>query len=185
MRVQVDEAGADNQPGAVDPELITRWIQFGAYSPILRTHTTKNPDAERRIWAYPEPYSDIMRSTFQLRYRMQPYLYTEGRRTYDTGVAFLRPLDYDSPEAAEALKLTAQDLMSLGVVDEVVPEPEGGAHRDHDLAAANLGTALRRNLERISALPLEELMEQPMLASVLESGLAAFDLSCAGIGDIS
>ena len=50
--------------------------------------------------------------------------------------------------------------MSLGVVDEVVPEPEGGAHRDHDLAAANLGTALRRNLERISALPLEELMEQ-------------------------
>jgi acetyl-CoA carboxylase carboxyl transferase subunit alpha len=50
--------------------------------------------------------------------------------------------------------------MGLGVVDEVVPEPEGGAHRDHDLAAANLGTALRRNLERISALPIEELMEK-------------------------
>lgn len=63
-------------------------------------------------------------------------------------------------EAAEALKLTAQDLMGLGVVDEVVPEPEGGAHRDHDLAAANLGTALRRNLERISALPIEELMQK-------------------------
>src|SRR5712672_1701057 len=45
-------------------------------------------------------------------------------------------------EAAEALKLTAQDLMGLGVVDEIVPEPEGGAHRDPDLAAANLGTAL-------------------------------------------
>ena len=44
-----------------------------------------------------------------------------------------------APEAAEALKLTADDLMRLGVVDEVVPEPEGGAHRDHDLAAANLG----------------------------------------------
>ena len=64
-----------------------------------------------------------------------------------------------APEAAEALKLTAQDLMGLGVVDEVVPEPEGGAHRDHDLAAANLGTALRRNLERLSALPIEELMQ--------------------------
>lgn len=91
-----------HMPGVVEPELITRWIQFGAYSPILRTHTTKNPDAERRIWAYPEPYSDIMRATFQLRYRMQPYLYTEGRRTYDTGVAFLRPLYYDSPDAPEA-----------------------------------------------------------------------------------
>ncbi len=44
-------------------------------------------------------------------------------------------------EAAEALKLTAQDLIGLGVVDEIVPEPEGGAHRDPELAAANLGGA--------------------------------------------
>jgi acetyl-CoA carboxylase carboxyl transferase subunit alpha len=63
-------------------------------------------------------------------------------------------------EAAEALKLTAQDLMGLGVVDEVVAEPEGGAHRDHDLAAANLGSALRRNLERLKTLPIEELMQK-------------------------
>jgi acetyl-CoA carboxylase carboxyl transferase subunit alpha len=61
-------------------------------------------------------------------------------------------------EAAEALKLTAQDLMGLGVVDEIVPEPEGGAHRDPDTAAANLGTALRQNLERLSGLSVEELL---------------------------
>ena len=65
-----------------------------------------------------------------------------------------------APEAAEALKLTAQNLMALGVVDEIVPEPEGGAHRDHDLAAANLGTALRQNLERLFALSTEELLEK-------------------------
>jgi alpha-glucosidase len=87
-----------HMPGAVDPELFTRWVQFGAFSPILRTHTTKNPDAERRIWAYPEPYASVLRSAFQLREAMQPYLYTEARRTYDTGVAFLRPLYYDWPE---------------------------------------------------------------------------------------
>ena len=63
-------------------------------------------------------------------------------------------------EAAEALKLTANDLMRLGVVDEVVPEPEGGAHRDHDTAAAHLGTALRRNLERLSALETDALLQQ-------------------------
>jgi acetyl-CoA carboxylase carboxyl transferase subunit alpha len=63
-----------------------------------------------------------------------------------------------APEAAEALKLTAQDLMGLSVVDEIVPEPEGGAHRDPDTAAANLGTALRQNLERLSALSIDELM---------------------------
>ena len=87
-----------HMPGAVDPELYTRWVQFGAFSPILRTHTTKNPDAERRIWAYPEPYSSVMRSAFQLREAMEPYLYTEAHRTYDTGVAFFRPLYYDWPE---------------------------------------------------------------------------------------
>ncbi len=64
-----------------------------------------------------------------------------------------------APEAAEALKLTADDLMRLGVVDEVVPEPEGGAHRDHDLAAANLGTALRRNLKHARELPIDELLK--------------------------
>ncbi len=91
-----------HMPGVVDPELYTRWVQFGIFSPILRTHTTKNPDSERRIWAYPEPYSGVMRDAFQQRYAMLPYIYTEARRTYDTGVAFLHPLYYDWPEANEA-----------------------------------------------------------------------------------
>jgi len=89
-------------PGAVSPELFTRWIQFGTFSPVLRTHTTKNPAAERRIWAYPEPYSSIMRRDYHLRYALVPYIYTEARRTYDTGVAFLRPLYYNWPEADPA-----------------------------------------------------------------------------------
>ena len=63
-------------------------------------------------------------------------------------------------EAADALKLTAQDLIGLGVVDEIVSEPEGGAHRDHELAAQKLGTALRRNLEHLKELPIDELMKQ-------------------------
>ena len=61
-------------------------------------------------------------------------------------------------EAAEALKLTAQNLLKLEVVDEIVPEPEGGAHRNYDSAAANLGEALRRNLERISQVPIPKLL---------------------------
>src|SRR5881396_3513895 len=62
-------------------------------------------------------------------------------------------------EAAEALKLTAQNLLKLGVVDEIVPEPEGGAHRDHENSAAVLGEALRSNLERLLATSLEQLLE--------------------------
>src|SRR3982075_4281763 len=65
-----------------------------------------------------------------------------------------------APEAAEALKLTAQDLLKLGVVDEVVNEPEGGAHRDYETAATNLGTALRRNLEGLIEQPIEQLLSK-------------------------
>lgn len=65
-----------------------------------------------------------------------------------------------APEAAEALKLTAQDLLKLDVVDEIIREPEGGAHRDYDTAAANLGSALRRNLEKLLELPTEQLLKK-------------------------
>ncbi len=108
-----------HMPGAVDPELFTRWVEFGAFSPILRTHTTKNPDSERRIWAYPEPFSAILRNTFQLRYALQPYIYTEARRTYDTGVAFFRPLYYDWPDAPEAY--TSKDEYLFG--DQMLVAP--------------------------------------------------------------
>src|SRR6266702_2292531 len=63
-------------------------------------------------------------------------------------------------EAAEALKLTAQDLFKLEVVDEIVAEPEGGAHRDYDSIAANLSKALRGALQQISDIPIEELLNR-------------------------
>src|ERR1700726_3204040 len=65
-----------------------------------------------------------------------------------------------APEAAEALKLTAQDLLRLGVIDEIVNEPEGGAHRDYETAATNLGTALRRNLVKILEQPIDQLLKK-------------------------
>jgi len=61
-------------------------------------------------------------------------------------------------EAADALKLTAQDLLKLEVVDEVVHEPEGGAHRDYDSVVTNMGNALRRSLQRLCNIPIEELL---------------------------
>ena len=91
-----------HMPGEVDPDLYTRWIQFGVFSPILRTHTTKNPRAERRIWAYPDEHAKVMRDALQLRYALIPYLYTEARKTYETGVAFFRPLYYDWPDVPDA-----------------------------------------------------------------------------------
>ena len=88
--------------GDIAPELYTRWVQFGIFSPILRTHTTKNANSERRVWAYPVDDAAAMRDAFKLRYELLPYIYTASRNTYDSGVAMLRPLYYDYPDAAEA-----------------------------------------------------------------------------------
>jgi acetyl-CoA carboxylase carboxyl transferase subunit alpha len=55
-------------------------------------------------------------------------------------------------EAAEALKITAPDLLRLGVIDEIVPEPVGGAHTNHNVAAALFDTALERALAAVSAM---------------------------------
>ncbi len=65
-----------------------------------------------------------------------------------------------APEAAAALKLTARDLLQLKVIDEVIPEPLGGAHQDHAAAILNLTTAVMRNLEELCRIPTGELLAQ-------------------------
>lgn len=62
--------------------------------------------------------------------------------------------------AAEALKITAPDLLELKLVDEIIPEPEGGAHLDHDKAAKLLDGVLARCLEEISRLSPDELLDK-------------------------
>lgn len=83
-----------------DPELLLRWLQFGAYTPIFRTHATNDSKLERRIWKYSNKAKLI--EAVRLRYRLIPYLYTAARETYDTGVGMNRPLYYDYPEDPNA-----------------------------------------------------------------------------------
>jgi len=65
------------------------------------------------------------------------------------------------PEAAEALKLTSMDIDSLGVIiDDVIPEPLGGAHNDHAAAAATVKEYLKKHLQELKKLSPEELVEQ-------------------------
>jgi len=63
-------------------------------------------------------------------------------------------------KAAEALKITAAHLFELGLVDEIVPEPLGGAHNDHEVAARTLQAHLLKHLEQVLALPTEERLKQ-------------------------
>ncbi len=62
--------------------------------------------------------------------------------------------------AAEALKCTAKNLKELGVIDEIIKEPLGGAQRDHEAMAATLRKALLRNLAELKSVPVERLVEE-------------------------
>jgi hypothetical protein len=91
-----------HQPGPVTGELYTRWVQFAVLSPVLRTHTSKNPLGERRIWAFDDRCFRAMRDAFHLRYKLLPYIYTSARRCYDDAVPLCRPLYHLWPDWPEA-----------------------------------------------------------------------------------
>jgi acetyl-CoA carboxylase carboxyl transferase subunit alpha len=63
-------------------------------------------------------------------------------------------------EAAEAMKITASDLLGFGIIDGIVPEPPGGAHTDHAAAAAALQAALVDQLAQLTDQPIAELIEK-------------------------
>jgi acetyl-CoA carboxylase carboxyl transferase subunit alpha len=65
-----------------------------------------------------------------------------------------------APKAAAALKMTSRDLLGFGIIDEVIAEPLGGAHRDHREAAATLKSYLIQTIRHLKELPVDELIER-------------------------
>ena len=65
-----------------------------------------------------------------------------------------------APEAAEVLKLTAQDLLEREIIDEIIPEPLGGAHRDAQKTAKNIKDSLLKNLKELKELSKDELLKE-------------------------
>ncbi len=63
-------------------------------------------------------------------------------------------------QAARALKFTSKDLLEFGVIDEIIPEPLGAAHRDHRQAANFLKASLTRAIRQLSAIPTDQLLER-------------------------
>ena len=94
------DIGGHMQPKGVhetDPELYTRWLQAGVFTPIFKTHSTKDMTMEKRFWVFPDHF-EAMRSAIRLRYDLAPYIYTMARKAYDTGISLCRPLYYEWPE---------------------------------------------------------------------------------------
>jgi alpha-glucosidase (family GH31 glycosyl hydrolase) len=73
--------------GVEEPELYTRWAQFGVFSPIMRLHSTKNPFHERRPWGFDAETLRVTRDAMQLRHALIPYLHTMSWRNHRESVS--------------------------------------------------------------------------------------------------
>ena len=97
--------------GTEDTELLARWVQFGALSPINRIHATKGLFYDRRPWFFEDAeVLRVLRDALQLRHALIPYIYTMARRAYDHCLSLIEPMYYDYPDADEAYHCPQQYL---------------------------------------------------------------------------
>ena len=107
-----------------DPELFTRWLQYGVFSPIFKTHSTSSAVLERRIWMFPEHYQ-YMKEALELRYALSPYIYYMARQAFQTGVSLCRPLYYEHPEAEAAYQWKQEYFFGDNILAATICEPLG------------------------------------------------------------
>ena len=117
------DLGGHQQTDGNDPELYLRWMQYGVFTPIFRTHATNWPGIERRIWKYEN--FPLLLETVKLRYALMPYIYTAARQAYDTGVSICRPLYYDSPENSNAYLFEDEYMFGDDILVAPVVTPTG------------------------------------------------------------
>ena len=65
-----------------------------------------------------------------------------------------------APDAAEALKVTSQDVLDLGIIDQIIPEPSGGAHNDPEKTAESMKIEILKSFNELEKLSAEQLIEQ-------------------------
>lgn len=93
-----------------------RWIQFGAFSPILRPHCTKDVERFREPWAYDDETLSIAREYVRMRYRLLPLLYKNAYQSYISGKPLFQPLSYLYPNDVKTHKIYDEYLMGDNIL---------------------------------------------------------------------
>lgn len=117
------DIGGHHMADRIDPELYIRWMQFGAMSPVMRTHSAKSAGLKKEVWNFAPEHADILRSTIRQRYALAPYIYTMARKAYDEGISLCRPMYYEWPEASEAYAFRNQYLFGDDILVAPVTAP--------------------------------------------------------------
>jgi hypothetical protein len=113
--------------GAKDPELATRWYQFGAFSPINRLHSSNSPFNSKEPWRFGVEAERVMARYLRLRHQLVPYVYSASWVAHTDGVALVRPMYHDHPEADDAYGVPNQymfgpDLLVAPITSPADPE---------------------------------------------------------------
>ena len=109
--------------GYKDEELITRWIQFGVFSPILRLHSSSNEFLHKEPWYFGEPYQGVVKKYLRLRHELIPYLYTMNLYASREGRPLVRPMYYLAPEKEEAYQVPNEYWFGTEMVACPITEP--------------------------------------------------------------
>ena len=112
----------------IEPEMFVRWMQFGALSPILRTHSTKNENLKKEPWSFDKAHFNILRDIIKQRYAMSPYIYTMARKTYEEGLSMCRPMYYDYPECQEAYDFRNEYMFGDNILVMPITAPMDGEY---------------------------------------------------------
>ena len=91
--------------GERDDEMMTRWVQYGVFSPINRLHSSNNPFSGKEPWRYNDQARNAMGNYLRLRHAMIPYLYSMNRRASRDALPLIQPMYYAEPEREEAYRV--------------------------------------------------------------------------------
>lgn len=114
--------------GKIVPEMYIRWMQFGALSPIMRTHSTKSASLRKEPWAFDETVCSNLCNIIRGRYKLAPYIYTMARQAYNDGLSICRPLYYEYPEAVEAYQYRNQYFFGDAILVAPITAPMNGSY---------------------------------------------------------
>ena len=115
--------------GSPPPDLLTRWIEVGAFKPLFRDHSTKG-SLPQEVWVHGPEQEAIRRRYIETRYRLLPYIYTLAEEASRTGVPLARPIFLEFPNTLD----TPDTEFLLGSDLLIVPPPHAEMPEDYDVS---------------------------------------------------
>ncbi len=112
-----------HQRGYRDSDMLVRWMQYGAFSPINRIHSSNNPFQQKEPWFYEPEIEGAMKDTLRLRHKLFPYIYTMNYRNHNDLIPLVTPMYYHYPKNSGAYEAKNQYFFGSELMVAAITEP--------------------------------------------------------------